>query len=123
MNSDLYLLDGEGVDDSASDSTHDEINAKLNDVSNDLSLTPQNGLQRIRNVLLDFGFDIDLIFDMNSEGDEYAYKIGDIYLYIIYAPNEEGYYEFYSEVTDEDGINEILNDGDDDGHDAERAFQ
>lgn len=112
MNSDLYLNDDSDVD--SSESSLDAINDELFNVSQHLSLTPQNGLQRIRNVLLDFGYDIDPLFDMNYEGDEYAYKIGDIYLYIIYAPDENGFYEFYAEVTDEHGINEILNSVDDD---------
>lgn len=121
MNSDLYLNDDS--DDISSESPFDSINDALYNTIQHLSLTPQNGLQRIRNVLLDFGYDIDPLFDMNPDGDEYAYKIGDIYLYIIYAPNENGYYEFYSEVTDENGINEIMKSGDDDEYDAERALR
>ena len=120
MNSDLYLFDGE--DASASDSPFDAINDELGDALAAPILSPQSGMQKIRNIILPFGLDIGMHFNLDPEGDEIAYKFDDTYLYVIYAPDENGYYEFHSELTDEDGVNELLNDGDyENGSDTERT--
>ena len=118
MNSDLYLFDGE--DESASDSNFDDVNDELGYALNAQILSPESGMQKIRNVLLPFGLDIGMDFNLDSDGDEIAYKFDDTYLYVIYAPDENGYYEFHAEITDEDGVNELLNDGDyDDVYDTQ----
>jgi hypothetical protein len=32
-------------------------------------------------------------------------------LYVLYYLKEEGYFEFYAEITDEDGVEELLSSG------------
>jgi hypothetical protein len=90
--------------------SRDSINEDLFESLDTQILSPQSGMQKIRNVLLDYGLDIGMVFDLEEDGDEIAYKFDEDYLYIIYAPNDEGYYEFYAEVTDEDGVEELLSD-------------
>ena len=57
---------------------------------------------------------------MDPEGDELvldASPYGDAplgLLYILYSLSDEGYYEFYAEVTDDAGIEKLLADGADD---------
>ena len=99
-------MDLENPDSDSSDS----VNEDLFEVLDAQILSPQSGMQKIRNVLLNYGLDIGMVFDLEEDGDEIAYKFDEDYLYIIYAPNDEGYYEFYAEVTDEDGVEELLSD-------------
>jgi hypothetical protein len=110
MNSDLYLMDQDM--DLESDDLYDTINDQLFDALDMPILTPQSGMQKVRNVLLPYDLDIGMDFNLDPEGGEIAYKFDDTYLYAIYAPDENGYYEFHAEITDEDGVNELLNDGD-----------
>jgi hypothetical protein len=111
MKFDPYSLDQDlGAGDPASNDMYDPVNEKLNEALNSPVLTPQSGMQRIRSIVLPFGLDLDMDFKLDPDGDEIAYKFDEDYLYIIYAPNDEGYYEFYSEVTDEDGIESLLSD-------------
>jgi hypothetical protein len=121
MNSDLYLMDQDlDADDSASNPVFDLVNEQLFESLISPTLSPQSGMQKIRNVILPFGLDIGMDFNLDVEGDEIAYKFDDTYLYVIYAPDGNGYYEFHAELTDEDGVNELLNDGDyEDGSNTE----
>jgi hypothetical protein len=80
-------------------------------------LTPQAGFQEIRKILFMYGIDMPAVFDLDEDGDELVLdanvygesKIG--LLYILYSLSDEGYYEFYAEVTDEAGIEKLLSDG------------
>lgn len=80
-------------------------------------LTPHAGIQEIRKILLMYGIDMPAIFELDDEGDELvldANSYGDAHLgllYILYSLSDEGYYEFYAEVTDEAGIEKLLADG------------
>ena len=95
---------------------YDDINSELSDSLEDPILTPQSGLQRVRNILNYYGFDIPMVFEMDSEGDEYVFRLIDNYLYFIFSLNEQGFYEAYAQVVDEDELHEILSD---DGEDSE----
>lgn len=80
-------------------------------------LTPEAGFLEIRKILFRYGIDMPSIFGMDSDGDELVLDVnvyGDInlgLLYILYSLSDEGYYEFYAEVTDEVGIEKLLADG------------
>jgi hypothetical protein len=80
-------------------------------------LTPQAGVQQIRKILLMYGIDMPAVFDLDPDGDELvldASPYGDTplgLLYILYSLSDEGYYEFYAEITDEAGIEKLLADG------------
>lgn len=80
-------------------------------------LTPQAGFEQIRKIVLRYGIDMPAVFDLDSEGDELVLDV-DAYgeaplglLYILYSLSDEGYYEFYAEVTDDAGIERLLADG------------
>lgn len=80
-------------------------------------LTPQAGVQQIRKILLMYGIDMPAVFDLDPDGDELvldASPYGDTplgLLYILYSLSDEGYYEFYAEITDDAGIEKLLADG------------
>lgn len=81
------------------------------------------GIQKIRKVLHPFGMDIPVLYDLDPEGDETVFDIKEygvgetLYLYLIYSLSDDGYYEFYSELTDEKGIDEIIAEDDEEEKD------
>jgi hypothetical protein len=74
-------------------------------------LTPEAGLSKIRKILYTENLAFEPIFDLEEEGDEIAVHLtGENFLYILYYPTDDGYYDFYAEVTDEEGINDAMAD-------------
>jgi hypothetical protein len=51
--------------------------------------------------------------DYNS-GTSIVSKEPDAYLYLIYYLNDEGLYDFHAEVVDEEGLNEIIDEEEED---------
>ena len=103
---------------------YQDINYKLLENFEENFPTPVIGIVKLREVLEDFGVDIPILFDLDSEGDEFVLEIsntGDIqesfnessnFLYVIYVKEDTGY-RYYSEITDLEGIREMLNEEDD----------
>lgn len=72
-------------------------------------LTVEIGISKIRKILYLEGIAFESLLGLDSEGDEIATQINDDdYLYILYFPTDDGYYDFYAEVTDEQGIIEAM---------------
>lgn len=114
-----------------------EINYRLNNELNDNILTPVAGVQKIRKVLHQFGFDIPALYDLEPDGDEVvlemdqygkvqdSYDMPQInhnsdslyYLYLLYCLNDNGSYDFYAELTNHEGIEHIFEE--DDGLESE----
>lgn len=93
---------------------YDKINDEININFEGNVITPQAAMQRVRNVLERYDIDLPIVFDMDEDGDEYAFKVDDHYLYFIYAQAENGFYEVYAEVMDEARLQELLEqDGED----------
>jgi hypothetical protein len=90
-----------------------EIKQKLNllllvELENPV-LTIESGMSKIRKILYLEGIVFESFFDLEEEGDEIATQLTDNdYLYILFFPTEDGYYDFYAEVTDENGIIEAM---------------
>ena len=77
-------------------------------------LTVEVGISKIRKILYLEGIAFESLLGLDSEGDEIATQINDDdYLYILYFPTDDGYYDFYAEVTDEEGIEELTSDVED----------
>lgn len=89
---------------------YDKINDEINTNLEENVLTSQAAMQRVRNVLERYGVDLPIVFDMDEDGDEYAFKVEDHYLYFIYAKTDNGFYECYSEIVDEVRLQELLED-------------
>ena len=101
------------------------VNAMLNsELTVEPILSPHAGIQKVRKILHRYGFDLPALYQVEHDGDELdfeLYQFGrintngrpDAYLYLIYAPENRGGYDFYAEVVDEEGLAEIYEAGDD----------
>lgn len=68
-------------------------------------LTIEAGISKIRQILYLEGVAFESLSGLDTEGDEIATQLNNNdYLYILYFPTDDGYYDFYAEVTDEQGI-------------------
>jgi hypothetical protein len=97
----------------------DSINQRLNHELTDLILSPESGFQRVRRVLISYGLDMPALYDADPEGDELVLDIDhsgeeQIYLYLIYYLADDGRYDFYAELTDEEGLQELMSDEEED---------
>lgn len=92
----------------------DTVNDSLDLELGNLFTSPEGGIQAIRNVLDFHHVEFPALYDLNPEGDEVVFSVGIFYLYIIYSLTDDGQYEFYAELTDEDGLVDILSDEGDD---------
>jgi hypothetical protein len=121
-----------------------EVNYRLIVELNDMILSPEQGIQKIRKVLHRYGMDMPALYDADPMGDEMVFELNqfgaaqgaqvngvittglnvvnrnpDAYLYFIYYLDDSGRYEFHAEMVDEDGLEEIISDDDDDEEDDE----
>jgi hypothetical protein len=98
------------------------MNQRLIGALNDLFLSPEDGLQKIRKVLHTFGLDMPALYDADTEGDEIVFELGKLdspeetnaglYLYIIYYLEDNDSYIFYAEIMDEIELDKLLSDED-----------
>ena len=99
------------------DSLSQELDSKLSETFS----SPEEGIQTIRDIMANYGANLPMINDLNSEGDEMALDVetpeGPFILYIIYSLTDNDDYEFYAELTDDDGLEEILSDEDEEEKD------
>ena len=104
----------------ADEKVRDEINLQLNHALTDVIFSPEAGIQKIRRVLHLHGLDMPALYDAAEEGDELIIKIDQFdgsdqfYLYVVYYLADDDRYDFYAELTDEEGINEIMSDEEED---------
>jgi hypothetical protein len=87
------------------------VNAQLDRELNDVILSPQIGFLKIRKVLRMFNLDIPTSYAVEQEGDEVVLDLlgdTDSLLYVLYYQTDDGNYDFYACVDDEEGIEEII---------------
>jgi hypothetical protein len=87
------------------------VNAQLDKELNDIILSPQIGFLKIRKVLRMFNLDIPTSYAIEQEGDEVVLDLlgdTDSLLYVLYYQTDDGNYDFYACVDDEEGIEEII---------------
>jgi len=91
----------------------EKLNLMLNVALEDPVYTPETGVTLIRKVLMVENLNFHPIYDLSNEGEEIVEALDntDKYIYILYYPTDDGYYDFYAEVTDEEGAEEMLNSG------------
>ena len=88
----------------------EEINRQLEMGLKDVILSPQIGLYKIRKVLNRFGYDLSTSYVPDQDGDEVVLDIhgSDSLLYVLYYRTDDGNYDFYALIDDDEGIEEIL---------------
>ena len=75
-------------------------------------LSPQAGFVKIRKVLELNSIDMPEVYDLDNEGDETVLELdSENFLYVLYYLADDGYYDFYAEVTDENSIQDLLDSG------------
>lgn len=105
LTEDLGLLPEEVVDPSVIPEINDILYTELEKTF----LTVQAGIEVIRNILMSYGIEVSEQFDMDPDGEELVIDIStDLVLYTIYSLNDEGFYEFFAELTDEEGLKNYL---------------
>lgn len=112
-----------------------EVNHRLIIELNELILSPEQGIQKIRKVLHRFGIDMPALYEANPEGDEVILEVkqfgepfgitihGDVttgpdfvsgvpdaYLYFIYYLEDNGSYVFDAELLTEMQLQQLLSD-------------
>jgi hypothetical protein len=91
-----------------------EINSQLSVELDGIITSPNLGIQKIRKVLFRYGLDLPAIYEVLEEGDEFAIELdGELFLYVLYYLTDEGNYDFYAEVTDWNGVDELMSDEED----------
>jgi hypothetical protein len=88
----------------------EEINRQLEMGLKDVILSPQIGLYKIRKMLNRFGYDLPTSYVPDQDGDEVVLDIhgSDSLLYVLYYQTDDGNYDFYALIDDDEGIEEIL---------------
>lgn len=109
-----------------------EINQRLLIEFNSLIMAPEEGVQKIRKVLHRFGLDLPALYEANRDGDELVFIVNqfqssqeseNFYLYLIYYFKDEGSYDFYAELVDEETLQEIVQDAENDEDEEEETVE
>ena len=95
-----------------------EVNFRLRNELNEIILTADQGIQKIRKTLHRYGFDLPAVYEPDRDGDELVIEVNqfgfddlDSNVYILYFMNDRGVYEFYAELGDDQRMDELLSDG------------
>lgn len=87
-----------------------QVNFRLADELDDTFISPESGILAIRKVLEKFDLELSALYGANPEGEEVVTDLGKTNIYIVYSPTDDGRYEFYAEVGDEERMEELLSD-------------
>ncbi len=95
-----------------------EVNFRLRNELNEILLSADQGIQKIRKTLHRYGFDLPAVYEPDRDGDELVIELNqfsfddlDCNIYILYYMNDKGIYEFYAEIGDDERMDELLSDG------------
>ena len=73
--------------------------------------SPETGLESVINILNEYSITAFAPDDLDTEDDEFVIELSnDLHLYVIYVQNEDGLYDFYAEIVDDEGLDKILED-------------
>ncbi len=96
-----------------------DINQGLMDLDKQF-LSAEAGLEMLRSILSRYGADFSFSIEAEMPDEDYEFEEvvsiegTDYFLYINYGLTDDGYYEFYSEIIDEDELEEIMSIGGED---------
>lgn len=103
---------GNGQEEMESEQSEDfsQINFRLANVLDDTFISPESGILAIRKVLDDFDLDLSALYGTSPDGEEVIVDLDKTNIYILYSPTDDGRYEFYAEVGDEERMEELMSD-------------
>jgi hypothetical protein len=90
-----------------------DINQALMDLDKQF-LSAEAGLEMLRSILSQYGADFSFSVEAEMPDDDYeceevvSIEGTNYFLYINYGLTDDGYYEFYSEIVDENELEEIM---------------
>lgn len=91
---------------------HDELNDQFADVFELPILSPDVGYRRVQEILSTANLNFPVLAYPHDPSDgEHIYAIPTTppwFLYTAYVQDEQGQYEFYAEIMDEDTLNDFL---------------
>ena len=87
-----------------------QVNFRVANELDDTFISPESGILAIRRVLEKFDLELSTLYGVSLEGEEIVTDIGKTKLYILYNPTDDGRYEFYAEIGDEERMEELLSD-------------
>jgi len=87
-----------------------QINFRLANELDDTFISPESGILAIRKVLDNFDLDLSALYGTNPDGEEVIVDLDKTNIYILYSPTDDGRYEFYAEVGDEERMEELMSD-------------
>jgi hypothetical protein len=115
---DAHEPTGEGSISSLNPLVQTEINKALGRELNVILFSVDEGFQKIRKVLHRYGFDIPSLYEPDPDGDELVIEINQfgldelpLNIYILYYRTDEGAFEFYSEIGNDDKMEKLIMDG------------
>ena len=88
---------------------HNEYCQKYRQNNRELILLGQ-AKYRAKKKGIKFDLELSALYGVNPEGEEIVIDIGETSLYILYNPTDDGRYEFYAEIGDEERMEELLSD-------------
>lgn len=87
-----------------------QVNFRLADELDENYISPESGILAIRKVLEKFDLELPTLYDASSEGEEIVVDLDKTNIYILYSPTDDGRYEFYAEIGDEERMEELMSD-------------
>lgn len=87
-----------------------QINFRLADELDETYISPESGILAIRKVLEKFDLELSALYDASPEGEEIVVDLDKTNIYILYSPTDDGRYEFYAEIGDEERMEELMSD-------------
>ena len=96
-----------------------QVNDQLGQQLDELVPSIEQAFQSIRAILGLHGYSFQDALVYDEEGDELVLDLKDTdseercYLYVIFYRTDDGLYDFFAEVTDEEGIEELMSEGED----------
>ena len=87
-----------------------QINFRLADELDETYISPESGILAIRKVLEKFDLELPALYDASPEGEEIVVDLDKTNIYILYSPTDDGRYEFYAEIGDDERMEELMSD-------------
>ena len=95
-----------------------QVNDQLGQQLNELSPSIEQAFQTIRAILGLHGYSFQDALVYDEEGDELVLDLKNTdseercFLYVIFYRTDDGLYDFFAEVTDEEGVEELMSEDD-----------